>query len=108
MALLQIPFDRTRGNQLTRVELEGVLYGLKFLWNSRLNSWTLEVQSADGTPIVSGVHVVADYSLLSHYTSQNLFSGRLFCLDMDNSQGTPNADTLGVNYQFFYQESTDF
>lgn len=80
MAVVIIPIT-PNPNQDLRVVLSGRTYYLQFRYNTRLDSYSLNLLDADRTAIASGVRVVPNYSLLSRIVDERKPPGKLYAID---------------------------
>lgn len=106
MANIVIPFSWGYGNQRFKVALEGSTYIFEFRYNVRGLYWSFNILTAGNVPIVSGVRVVSDYSLLSPFTDDRLPPGRLYCLDQFQSGSDATLQELGDTHVLIYEPST--
>lgn len=109
MALLRIQFpDAPRWVQT--VQLEGEVYTLSADYNGRLDSWTMDIATADGNTIVQGLRLVLNWPLLRTVEyDDRLPPGQFAVLD---PTGRATADPgrfafRGGGYVLTYQESTE-
>lgn len=71
MKYVDIPlhsYDSYRVN----ISLQGNSYVLEFIFNSRLNAYTLSLYDGDNQPIVLGEALLPNYPLFQDYALQNL------------------------------------
>ena len=50
-----------------QIQIDGNLYFLGFKWNALNEFWVMDIYNADENPLVLGVKIVPDISLLSQY-----------------------------------------
>ena len=79
-------------------ELDGVAYQLKFGWNSKSESWTMDIRTAKNVDIVRGVSVVPNFPLLSQYRrySKGLPAGELIAVSTQVAESIGREDFLKV------------
>lgn len=63
MLAIRLPSDTAFPS--LRVTLDGAEYLISLAWNQREGKWYLALSDSEGTPILSGVKVVADFPLLT-------------------------------------------
>ena len=89
-------------NQELRVTLSGVEFYLRLRWNVRAQFWTVDVLDAGKTPIVTGVAVRVQYSLLSRYRDTRLPDGKLYAIDTSGAGVDPGETDLGERVLIAY------
>lgn len=100
--VLSIPSGRS--NLEFIVELDGVDYRMRLLWNARVGRWYLWLYTMEGAPVVAGQKLVADIPLLSHRRGPDLPPGSLWCVDMTGRGIDPGLRDLGVRCLLMYVE----
>jgi len=50
-----------------QVPMDGILFNLKIVWNTRGEFWTLSIRGTDDIPIVNGIKMVLGFALLNGY-----------------------------------------
>jgi hypothetical protein len=108
MAALEIsipPIANTAGNVRTRVRLDGAAYVLRFQWNQREATWTLDLYDADSVAIVTGLVLVPSWPLLSLVTDARRPPGELVVWQPDKSQAAPTLASLGSTSKILYYEA---
>ena len=106
MSNVQIPFNSSLGNQSFFVALDGTTFKLDFRYNTRGKYWSFSILTANEVCIVSGMRVVSDYSLLSHFTDERLPKGRLYCLDQFFTGRAPEFSELGDTHVLIYEPAS--
>ena len=104
MATVIIPLN-VYANQELETVLDGVTYIFQIRYNQRIDAYTFNLLSANRTPLVSGVRIVNDYSLLSRYTNEDLPPGKLVAIDQEQSGADVSYDELGGRVVLAYQEA---
>lgn len=66
------------------VALEGSSFRLQFLYNSKMQLYTLTLSTADDTVLVEGVGLVPNYPIMANYVIEGL-SGYFLLIPKDNS-----------------------
>lgn len=90
-----IPVNFSSPDFSMQVELDGVVYGLRFIYNERSKRFSLSISTEAGEPIVSGIFVVSNYPLLARFRDLRLPKGVLFTMDTTSSGLEPDADSFG-------------
>lgn len=72
-----------------RVTLDGREYVLGLDYSEREDRWWLSVSDVAGTPLATGIKLVANWPLLHQRVSPDLPPGHLVAVDVSNSGGEP-------------------
>ena len=85
--------------------LDNNTYQLSFYWNTQCQAWFMDISGADGTPLVSGVKLILNYSLLAQHPEASLPPGIFIILDPSGNDADPGREdflTTGRNLQLVY------
>lgn len=88
-------------NQILQISLAGVIYQLRVRWNSPNQAWTLDIASASGAPIISGIPIVTGQNLLAPYAYLNL-GGQLIAQTTNDTAAVPTLANLGSTGNLFF------
>ena len=105
MALLQLPLRNDVPAFTFKTDLDGTTYTFKFRYNSRLDRWVFDIQTATGDPIISGIPVLTGTSLLKRFEDDRLPEGELFVLNKENEAASPGRNDLQENVFILYEEA---
>ncbi len=106
MSTFSIPVQATTDPFSQQVELDGLLYDLKFLWNARDGHWSLTV-GRDDVVLVNQVKLVGLDDLLAQYQRiGGLPAGRLYIQDLDGLDRDPDDTLFGDRVLLLYEEAT--
>lgn len=61
---LEIPFQTSSPHYTQQTELDGKTYTLEFEYIEREDFWMLHIGDQDGSPLVCGIKLMADWPLL--------------------------------------------
>lgn len=64
-----------------RVAIDGVPYRLRFWWNTTGEYWTMQILSATGSVILSGIKLVLNYELIHDFAWLGGPPGELYAVD---------------------------
>jgi hypothetical protein len=93
---------------LERVRLEGRDYIFRFDWAEREQRHYMSLQDPDGTSLLAGVKVVANWSLTTrHLYNLGLPPGQLIPIDLENGGTSPTFNDFGTRVRLFYYLSTE-
>lgn len=104
MAFKIIPTN-TDQNQLINVVLEGVEYQLQLLWNTRSESWSLNIFNAGGDLLAGSIRAVVNFPLIKYLTDLELPTGDLYFWDSAGTNTDPGRDDLGTRVLLAYKEA---
>lgn len=106
MALIQkIPLQAETTDQLVSVELDGNPYILRVLWNERFGYFSLSVNAADDTPILTNIKMVKNYPLIGRFKSDLLPAGDIYFVQEKGNADRPGYSDLAVNFGLYYYEA---
>ena len=89
------------------VTLDGSDYSLRFAWCERERRWYMDLDTASGTRLRSGIKVVAARDLFERLTDDNRPPGRLYCVDRDGTGLDPDLRDLGSRVVLYYIDEAD-
>ena len=107
MTIVQIPTDAAISAFEETVNLEGVDYLLRTYWNTRDESWYMDIFTPDKTPIICGLKLVDNYDFTGFYVQDNVPPGMFMLYDDANSEKSCSRYDLGNNYILIYISSDD-
>jgi hypothetical protein len=106
MALQVIPTTPGEPYYSQTTRLDGRDYLLRFSYNQRLERWFLDLHDEEGTPLVQGLRLIANWSLLRSYQwDERIPQGKLFVGDVTGDGTPPTLNELGTGRrcQLYYQ-----
>jgi hypothetical protein len=102
------PLRTTRPAFRWRSRLDGTVYGFRLAYNTRNDRWYLDVQTADGTAVVSGLRVSTGVSLLAPFgENPNLPPGQLFVRDDSGADREPGLAAFRSDHRLIYRPEAD-
>jgi len=99
-----IPTSTTESWYQETVTLDGVDYVLSFAWSERVRRWYLDIATADGTALRSGLKIVADRPLTQRMTDDLRPAGELWSFDRKGEGIDPDIRDLGRRVFLLYVE----
>lgn len=96
-----------------RTQLEGTLYGFRFVWNSRLFRWYCDLADAAGNTIASGIAIVTGNDLLAAIpggpgpTHDPKPPGQLFVVDDSGAGRLPTRNGWRSDFRLIYRPAAD-
>ena len=100
--MLNIPLRNTITNYSFIVEIDDKVLTFKVDWNSREESWRMDILEAESTPIVQGLKLLPDQNLTKSYVDTRLPSGNLYILNSIGSTARPTYESLGDTQKLYY------
>ena len=91
----------TPESQTFKVVLAGVTYTVSLNWSEIALAWVLDLADSSGSPILSGLTVVAGTDLLSPYQYMNL-GGALVAATSGDIAQPPTFDNLGSTGNLYF------
>lgn len=87
--------------QSIQIALGGIVYTLVVKWNTKANSWTLDIQDQSENDIVTGIALVTGCDLLEQYAYLEI-GGSLVCQTNGDANAIPTYQNLGVDSQLYF------
>lgn len=97
---LEIP---TTANEELETSLAGIAYKFIYTFNTRDSRWRLSIYK-DGSPVILGLKIVENVSLLSQYLLDDFDHGDIFCIRSKDDGNPVGFDNLGIGkaYELVY------
>lgn len=105
--MIEIPLDANLPNFEFNISLELFKYRFHFLWNERMQLWTVDIGTTDGVDMVNGQPVWVSYSITDRFKNPLLPKGVLLFVDSSGKNLTPGRDDLGNRVKFYYIPSDE-
>lgn len=104
-----IPTSTTLATYVFSVELEAIVFGFRFFFNQRDQSWFFDVLTADGVPIRQGLKAVTNFPLLSRVARLDRPPGELYAIDTTGEDKRAGLAELGPEQQiqFVYLDADE-
>lgn len=86
------------------VELDGVVYRLRFYWNDRLGTWLLDLRDASENAILLGIPIFTGYPL-NYFTIDRIEGaprGIFMVLDTTGQNQKADKDNFGKDVLLLY------
>lgn len=86
------------------IDLDGTPYTIRCTWNTREETWYMDLIDKRIQPILLGIKLVPNYLLTNYYSMQGLPPGDFYLWDSENKpQNFPlTFDNLGSRYILIY------
>lgn len=101
---VEIPIASLNAVWSESISLDQVVYRLTFRWNLRSQSWSMTISEDDGTPIVTGIKILPQISLLQRHKDERLPPGVLYAFDVieGDEAERPTKSQLGNKLKLIY------
>jgi hypothetical protein len=107
MAILEIPTRTDLSVYGLTVDLDDVIFSLRFTFNVRSNHWYMDVYDIDGSPLREGVKLVSNWPLLTAWMARGRPEGEFIAAN-PSSDDDPDRDTIGTSSVLVYDEGGAF
>jgi hypothetical protein len=88
---------------ITQITLGGLEYTFTYDYNTRDERWRFDISLID-TPVILGVKVMENQSLLARYLLDDFDHGDVFCFRIEEDGNPVGRDNLGIDlpYELVY------
>lgn len=91
-----------------RASLSGKYVTLKFKYNTRSDSWYLDIYEADNeTVIISGIMIKPNQNLTGRYRLSGLPDGNLWCFRKQSASGEVGRNSLQGDYGLLWVPASE-
>jgi hypothetical protein len=91
-------------DQKFNVELGGIVYSMRLMWNEEDDTWILDIGTKEEEPLINGIPLIAGADLLAQYGYLNIGNGGyLYCVTDGQPYEKPTKDNLGSNAHLAWQ-----
>ncbi len=105
MAVLLVPRDDDLANFEFLIELDGIVFRLKFKFNQREDVWYMDIFDELQVALRTGVKLVVNYPLLVRLRTQTRPPGEFLVSDSRAVPAPPTLDELGATVLLTYIEA---
>lgn len=107
MAFLIIPTNSNYASTQYIIDIEGVIYGLRYDYNNRMQTWIIQIKDSQGNILIGGVPIQHGWDLFLQYKGiSTIPQGSFVPLDESGQARNPQRDDLGNDVILFYEESS--
>ena len=104
---LIIPTRTDLGIYQFSIELEGVIFIFRMIYNTRDASWFFDLLDIDSEPISLGVKCVTNFPLLRLVVDARRPAGELYVVDTTGEDRRAGLEDLGDGLSLVYFDSTE-
>lgn len=101
--IFRIPVDSSASSYKVRMDLEGEEFVFKLYFNERMNRWLLSIYDANEEPILMGIALNVDGSLIGRYSDPRLPPGELIFYDTSAQFREGGRNDLGDRCLLLYE-----
>jgi hypothetical protein len=94
------PDEQVREYIYEDVDLGGVSWNYRLLWNDRSERWQIYVWSSDGEKEINGVKVVPNYLLMQFQTGRRPENGYIMLLDTSDVEARDQCTYDGLGHRW--------
>jgi len=109
MAVIEIPVNPNLESQEFQIILDAVVYTLKFSWNTRQQSWGMDIyETSTNTLLIQGIKIEVDWMPVFRYQIENFPPGDFIVIDTSGLQVPPERTEFGTDarVKLMYNEAT--
>ena len=107
MAVTIIPTSTELANYTQKTVLDGTSYQLEFIYNEREDAWYVSILSDEGTDLINGIKIVADWPLLRRHQAEDTPPGELIAQDTTGAGLDPGFADLGAGVILLYIDKAE-
>lgn len=107
MAIVVIPIRSDLPAYDFQIELEGVLYGLSFSYNTRAGWWVMDILDVNEEPVLMGVRMITGWLMTERFVMEGKPPGDFFILDTSGKNEDPGQNDFGTTKLLMYADSTE-
>jgi len=107
MSILLIPVFPEDASFTQTIAIENDTYQLHIYWNVRDKYWYFDLFLPDNTPVLTGVKMVVNYTLITSFYQENVPPGDFMLFDDSGNNEPCGRDELGSRCDFLYITSDD-
>lgn len=104
MAISEIPLRSDTPDFKFTIQLGTRFYVLRFLWNTRTSTWSLDIYTQDEEPILLGQRIFVGFLGFKRFKDLRLPEGRIYFYDTSGKSIDPGRTDLGDRVQMFYED----
>lgn len=105
MAIIEIPVRSDIPSYELKMELEAVIYSLKFRWNERMALWFFTMADEEGVEVISGLPVQTNVDIKGRFKQAGTPPGRFLSYDETGKARDPDRSNFGNEIKFLYEEA---
>lgn len=95
MAITELVTFTDTGNYETTVTLDGVVFSLTLIFNSRDQHWYLNIEDETGVALRSGIKLTTANLVLFYWRAQSRPAGELLMVDPSGADREADFDAIG-------------
>ena len=107
MAVVEIPIDPEFTLQTMRVVLDTETFVLRFTWNKRAATWSMDIMNTSEVLIAAGGKITPNWNPFRNIVQDGLPAGRFLAIDREGTDSMPAQLEFGLDRRIglFYEEA---
>ena len=107
MALIEIPVDPNIASQKFQIILDGALFNLRFYWNTRQDTWAIDISNDAEEPLIQGIKIMPNWMSLFRYQIPGFPGGDFIVVDTTGGGVPPERTEFGTDarVKLLYEEA---
>jgi len=89
-----------------KITFEGTVYTLRFIFNTRMNRWILDIADSGDNDIICGLPILIERDIAGQYVIVGLPPGILFSRDNQTRVEQPSRYSFGMTHSLLYEDSS--
>ncbi len=108
MAIVEIPVQPEFTLQKMRVVLDGETFVLRFTWNERAATWSIDVMNTSEVLITAGGKIIPNWNPFRNIVQDGMPPGRFLAIDREGVGTMPLQLEFGLDKRIgmFYEEAS--
>jgi len=102
--MIEIPTTSELPSYDFQTTLDGLVYNITINYNERRDRWQMSIADSQNDPIISGIPLLLNVSLLGQYVDSRLPPGVLFVMAPNEDNNEAGINDLGTRIKLFYQD----
>ena len=87
MTILSIPVFPDQASTTQTISLDNITYKLQIYWNTRDEYWFFSLFLPDETPVLTGIKMPVNFTLLDSFSGDNVPPGDFLLYDESGNNG---------------------
>lgn len=107
MSIVSIPVFIENASFTQTIVLDGINYKMRIYWNVRDEHWYFSLYLPDDTPVLTGIKMPVNYTLISSFFGENVPPGDFILFDESGNNEPCGRDELGDRCILLYISGDD-
>ena len=107
MSTLELPVSSELNSFEFQIDLEAIVYTLRFHYNLRLARWIMSIADSIGNDLLNGIILLTNVDLIRQYVKEGLPPGQFYMINEADGRSIAGQNDLGNDVKLIYIESED-